>query len=82
MSGVSIFKIRVTRADWVQVKTLQDEFFKQNHHDTNFILQKLLADGAFYFCAASEEVEDNGGSLVLHVKNAILVIYMWLCFSL
>ena len=71
---VFVCKIRVTKADWVHIKTMQDEFFKQNHHDTNFILQKLLADGAFYFCAASEEVKDNGRAAVLFciIPNSVI----------
>lgn len=52
-------QIRVTRPDWVHVKGMQEEFTSKNHHDSNYTLQKLLADGAFYFCAALEEVMDK-----------------------
>ncbi|KAL8615808.1 hypothetical protein ACOMHN_048516 [Nucella lapillus] len=52
-------KIRVTREDWEHVKSLEDEFKRQSHHDTNFILQKLLLDGAFYFCAVAQEARSR-----------------------
>ncbi|XP_076439443.1 uncharacterized protein LOC143279135 isoform X2 [Babylonia areolata] len=52
-------KIRLMRDDWEQVKSLQEELTRQSHHDTNFILQKLLLDGAFYFCAASQEARSR-----------------------
>ncbi|XP_025094340.1 snRNA-activating protein complex subunit 1-like isoform X2 [Pomacea canaliculata] len=48
-------QIRMRPDAWLQTAALKKEIEKQNHYDTGYILNKLLADGAFHFCAFAND---------------------------
>lgn len=62
MTRIRVFvisQIRMTPDAWLQTAALKKEIEKQNHYDTGYILNKLLADGAFHFCAFANDVRDE-----------------------